>query len=194
LRSTRALTDRPISASSAAACAAVPRTFLPVEDSEASARGGVGGTPAGWAGWRRRSGRGADSRRVAGASRRAVGASRRGAGVSRRGADVLRALRARGARVPARRFDGPDEPLPVDGPPFAGTSGDKDADGWAGEARLSLRRCGRLCGSAPRTSEGRSSVNRSQSWRNASVGAFGTRSIAKSEQNLKPARRLRVYV
>jgi hypothetical protein len=82
--------------------------------------------------------------------------------------------------------------LPVDEPPFAGTAGDGDAG--AGEARLLLRRCGRLCGSAPRTSEGRSSVNRPQSWRKPSVGAVRNAVLAKSEEDLKPARRLRVYV
>jgi hypothetical protein len=58
-RRARALTDRPISASSPAAWAAVPRRCRPVGCSRpVSCSGGrspgVGGVPAGWAGWRRR--------------------------------------------------------------------------------------------------------------------------------------------
>jgi len=186
-RSTRALTESPISASSAAACAAMPRMSLPVENSATPGRGGVGGTPAGWAGWRRRSGRGADGRRV-------VGASRRAAGVSRRAAGVLRAPRARSAAVAAARFGAAGASLPAAAPPFAVRRAEEDAErfGRAGEARLSLRRCGRLRGSAPRTSEGRSSLNRSQSWRKPPLGAPANASLAKSEQDLKPPSRLRV--
>jgi hypothetical protein len=125
-RSARALTDRPISASSAAAWAAIPRMSRPVVWSGWPGRGGVGGTPAGWAGWRRRSGRRGVARvAVAGAERCGV------AGRAPR-------ERAAGARLAVVDAEAPDRP--------------------AGEARLSLRRCGRRCGSAPSTSEGRSSL------------------------------------
>jgi hypothetical protein len=54
LRSARALTDKPISASSAAAWTAVPMMSAPVAGT--GLRGcGVGGVPAGWGGWRSRS-------------------------------------------------------------------------------------------------------------------------------------------
>ncbi len=195
-RSMRALTESPISASSAAACAAMPRMSLPVENSARPGRGGVGGTPAGWAGWRRRSGRGADGRRVVGAPRRAAGVSRRAAGVSRRAASVLRAPRARSAAVAPARFGAAGASLPAAAPAFAVPGAEEDADrfGREGDARLSLRRCGRLRGSAPRTSEGRSSLNRSQSWRKPPLGAPGNALLPKSEQDLKPPSRLRVYV
>ena len=189
-RRTRALTDSPISASSAAVCAAMVRMSLPVEDSEGSARGGVGGTPPGWAGWGRGSARGADALRCAPPVSRLVAVG------SRRAADALRPVRARGAVVAPVRFPAPDEPLPLEEPPFSVVPGAEDADRFAGagEARLSLRRCGRLCGSAPSTSEGRSSVNRPQSWRKRLPGSAGNALLAKSEQDLKPPRRLRVYV
>jgi len=206
----------------------MPRMSLPVEGSGGSARGGVGGTPAGCAGWRRRSdrrvagGRGAAvSRRgavavaVAGASRgesvaagRAAGAAGRAgvaagcaAGALRGGAGVLEDPCARRAGA---RFGTGREPLPSAGPPFSFAGDEEDADrcAGAGAARLSLRRCGRLRGSAPRTSEGRSSLNRPQSWRTALLGArgkslvaaCGNALLAKSEQDLKPPSRLRVYV
>jgi hypothetical protein len=51
LRIARALTERPISASSAAAWTAVPSTSAPVEGTGLRVRGVVG-VPAGWAGWR----------------------------------------------------------------------------------------------------------------------------------------------
>jgi hypothetical protein len=188
-RSTRALTESPISASSAAACAAMPRMSLPVEDSGGPGRGGVGGAPAGWAGWRSRSGRSSDARRVAGASRRAAVGSCRGAG-------FLRAARARGAVAAAGRFGAPDAPSRLDESPFSVARGEKEVElcAVARETRLSLRRCGRLCGSAPRTSEGRSSVNWPQSWRKPLLRAAGGPLLAKSGHQLKPPRRLRVYL
>jgi len=155
----------------------MPRTSLLVEEAGGSARGGVGGTPAGCAGWRRRSGR---------------------------GADVLRAPRARGeatARLDeeddGEEDDGEaDDPLLVVAPPFSVLRGEGDVDrcGVVGVARLSLRRCGRLRGNAPRTSEGRSSLNGQQSWRKAPLGARASAVLAKSEQDLKPPSRLRVYL
>ena len=85
--------------------------------SEGSARGGVGGTPPGWAGWRRRSGRGAtrvSRRRLASCGRRVAsrgrrlrrGASRRALVVRSAGRSLRRARRAvaRGRASVRRRF------------------------------------------------------------------------------------------
>jgi hypothetical protein len=63
-RSARAPTDSPISASSAAACTAVPRISAPSADENDRARAGSearagAGVTSGWAGWRRRAGSGA---------------------------------------------------------------------------------------------------------------------------------------
>jgi hypothetical protein len=126
LRSARALTDSPISASSAAACAAVPRRWRLLGGSGRDAGGvedGVGGTPGGWAGWRRRSGR-----RRAAARGRAGGLAGAAAGCA------TEALAGAPAGCATELLAG------------------------AGAGRLSLRRCGRRCGSEPRTSDGRSSV------------------------------------
>jgi len=129
LRRARAPAVRPISASSAAACTAVPRTSAPVFGTEPRERGD-GGAPAGWAGWRNRLGAG----RVAG-----VGLA----------AGLVAVVLAFGAAdlVFARGAAAVDL---VFGVVAAGAA----ASASIGRAaRLSLRRCGRRCGSAERTSE-----------------------------------------
>ena len=172
LRSARVLTVSPISASSAAAWAAVPRTCWPCV---ASGRGaaGVGGTPGGWAGWGRRSGRRRVAR-VGGATGCAVSSA---AGIGAAGTGCLRRpglVKAADALLVAPRVRAavrlPDpDPCLVDAEARLGAAADRGPAGaaacWAAElsagataARLSLRRCGRRRGSAPRTSDGRSSL------------------------------------
>ncbi len=152
-RSARALTDNPISVSSAAAWTAVRKR---------SGRGGGGGlaerraagVPAGWAGWRSGCLRDGDARRLPVLARR-VAAISRGLACA-----LASALAAFGGDACVVAFGG-------DGcvAAFGGGGCDGAAGGVLGAApdggraaRLSLRRCGRVRGSAPRTSEGRSSA------------------------------------
>jgi hypothetical protein len=110
------------------------------------------------------------------------------AGVLRVAAGVLRAPRARDAAGADARLGTAGEPLPAAGPPFSCAPGGEGAERsvGVGDARLSLRRFGRLRGSAPSTSEGRSSLNPRQSWRKALRAALRNAVLAKSEQELKP--------
>jgi hypothetical protein len=151
LRSARALAVSPISASSAAACAAVPRMRRPAGSSGRCPLT-AGGTPGGCAGWRRRSGRGLVARAGAvstpAAALSAVDRFRREpapAPAPRARADEVRLAAGALGGV------GPD-------PPDAGVRSGADPFAGGGVARLSLRRWGRRRGSEPRTSAGRSSL------------------------------------
>jgi hypothetical protein len=196
-RTVRAPIESPISASSAAACAAVPRMSLPVADSGRPLRGGVGGTPAGWAGWRRRPWRGAAPLGVAGAllapadrDARADAARAVASGVVA-ARDVARFVPA---RVVAARFVAAPVPLVPAGPPFsfAARAEDTGCCAGSGDGRLSLRRCGLLRGSEPSTSEGRSSLNRSHHAAGRCASPREYQGLAKSEQDSQPPRAFHV--
>ena len=136
----RALAVRPISASSAAACTAVPRISVPDGGAGARERGDAG-PPAGWAGCARRSGFGF---RAAAALPIGVG----GVAGARFGA---RFVVARGGDA---GFDGVRFAtfLLTAGVALLGSGGGVGAA--AGAGRLLLRRCGRVRGRAPSTSVG----------------------------------------
>jgi hypothetical protein len=148
-RKARALSERPISASSAAACTAV-LTTSPRRDGAGGAAPLRGdGAPRGWAGWRRRG----DLRSGAWAAGRGFAVLRVACG------RLLREGLAAGRGVAARCCAGAGRSSAAGGWSAAGGApvSDPPGSGAAGRAaRLSLRRCGRLRGSPPSTSDGRS--------------------------------------
>jgi hypothetical protein len=160
LRRARALSARPISASSAVAWTAVPKISVPAQGAVLRlALRGCAGIPAGCGGCRRRAevwraGRlpGADVRAADG-----LMAARdfRAADTLAAGRD-FRAAEGRGASADFRAAAGFRAAGAFDG--AAGVAG---PDGRA--RRLSLRRCGRVRGSAPRRSVGRFSLIADQS-------------------------------
>lgn len=164
MRSARALALRPISASSAAACTAVPRISVPDGGDGARERGDAG-PPAGWAGCARRSDFGL---RAVAALPIGVGALDFAplAGALLAGARFgARLAAARGVLVRGAVARGPDAGPDADFAACffpavrlaAGVELPGSGDGVgepAGAARLLLRRCGRVRGRAPSTSVG----------------------------------------
>jgi hypothetical protein len=142
----RAPTDSPISASSAAAWTAVPRTSDRLEGAALRVRG-AGGAPAGCAGWRRRGGLG-----LAAVGLAALGLTVLGLAVLGLAVLGLAALGFGGAG-----WGEADEAARV-----VGLSRRADAVGvgplTGRGGRFWLLRCGRVRGSEPRTSEGGSPV------------------------------------
>ena len=170
-RTARAVTDRPISASSAAAWTAVPTMSVPRAGTGLRREGRLG-VPGGCAGWRRR-----------GTPARGVVAERFGAALGPAvGLAVVPRLVAAARAVPVRLGVCATDGSGVGAADGSGGWAADGSGGWAtngsddaftvcaagGSAaafasgrrtpRLSLRRCGRVRGSAPRTSEGWSSL------------------------------------
>jgi hypothetical protein len=152
LRTARALTDRPISASSAAAWTAVPSRSVP-RDGTGLRRAGCPGVPAGCAGWWIRDGRGLvwPARGPAGCGPPTSRCFGFGFGPARAGrAAVVDGLGAGFVSAVAAWSAGFASTVAGCSVPLFGSD-------WRAP-RLSLRRCGRVRGSAPRTSEGCSSL------------------------------------
>jgi hypothetical protein len=154
-RRARALADRPISASSAAACTAVLSTSWRRSGAGCSRRRRADGVPSGWAGWASR-----------GAARVGFGFAGAPAAVGVAGADAAAGFAGVEAAfgfiggeaafgfVAAVAGFGP-APAARAAFGFDGSRGGAAAAASPGRAaRLSLRRWGRERGSPPRTSEG----------------------------------------